>query len=75
MTYNILGCEQHGDKRKVNEEVTDIPVKVPKTCEVSLDNPNWHTDVDNETTPIACKTYETQYPCENIHCQQINIYE
>ena len=60
----------------MNEEVTDIPVKVPKTCGVSLDNPNWHTDVDNNnTTPIVCKTYETQYPCQNIHLQQINIYE
>ena len=74
--YNISGHEQHGDTRKVTEEVTHIPVKVAETCGISLDNLNWHTDVDNNnTTPISCKIYQTQYPCQSIHLQHINIYE
>ena len=63
-------------QQKLLEEVTDIPVQVANTCGTSLDNPNWHTNVDNHnTTPIACKIYQTQYPCQSVHLQHINIYE
>ena len=31
-----------------------------ETSGVSLDNANWHADVDNHNiTPIACKIYQT----------------
>ena len=76
LTYNISGSEPHGHITEVTEEVTDIPVQVANTCGTSLDNPNWHTNVDNyNTTPIACKIYQTQYPCQSMHLQHINIYE
>ena len=76
LAYNISGHEQQGDRRKDTVEVTDIPVQVDETCGISLDNPSWHVDVDNHnTTSTACKIYQTQYPCQSIHLQHINIYE
>ena len=61
LTYNISGSEQHGHAPEVTEEVTDIPVQEANTCGTSLDNPNWHTNVDNDNAPpIACKIYQTQ---------------
>ena len=65
LTYNISGSEQHTDIGKDTVEVKGIHVEEDETSGVSLDNANWPTDVDNHNiTPIACKIYQTQYPCQ-----------
>ena len=51
-------------------------MQIANTCATSMDNASWHTNVDNcNTSHIACKIYQTQYPCQSIHLQDINIYE
>ena len=51
-------------------------MQIANTCATSMDRPSWHKNVDNyNTTPIACKIYQTQYRCQSIHLQHINIYE
>ena len=51
-------------------------MQIANTCATSVDNPSWHTNVDNyNKTPTACTIYQTQYPCQSIHLQDINIYE
>ena len=72
----MSGSEPHGHTTEVSQEVSHIPLQIANTCATSLDNPSWHTNVDNcNTTPIASKIYQTQYPCQSIHLQHINIYE
>ena len=76
LTCNISGSEPHGQTIEVSQEVSPISLQIANTCATTLDNPSWNTNVDNyNTTPIACKIYETQYPCQSIHLQHINIYE
>ena len=56
-------------------EENSIHVEEDETSRVSLDNTNWHVDMDNQNiTPIACKIYQTQYSCQSIHIQHINVY-
>ena len=76
LIYNISDHEQPADTGKDTVEVTGTQVEGDETCGVSLDNANWPADVDNHNiTPIACKIYQTQYPCQSIHLQHIYIYE
>ena len=53
---------------EVHQEVSDLPVDIGmKLSTTSLENPNWHTDMDKQyTTVISCNISQTQYLCQKL---------
>ena len=53
---------------EVHQEVSDLPVDIGmKLLTTSLENPNWHTDMDKQhTTAISCNISQTQYLCQKL---------
>ena len=68
VTCNISVSESSGCTMEIHQEVSDLPVDIgTKLSTTSLENPNWHTDMDKQyTTAISCNISQTQYLCQKL---------
>ena len=53
---------------EVHQEVSDLPIDIgTKLLITSLENLNWHTDMDKQcTSVISCNISQTQYLCQKL---------